>query len=77
LRKYGTTRLAEAGASEAQIMAFLAHRAQNETVKYREAARRKKLVSVGLALQMLPKMSNLNHSLDKNQPQLTEKKEIK
>lgn len=50
LRKYGATRLAEAGASEAQIMAFLAHRTESEAIKYREAARRKKLVSSGLTL---------------------------
>ncbi|MBR9890794.1 tyrosine-type recombinase/integrase [bacterium] len=49
LRKYGATRLAERGATEWQIMAFLAHKDPREARVYVQAASRKKLAADALA----------------------------
>ncbi|PAU96691.1 tyrosine-type recombinase/integrase [Paracoccus salipaludis] len=50
LRKYGATRLADQGASEFQIMAFLAHKTPQEARRYVQAANRVKLAAGALAL---------------------------
>ncbi|WP_112873191.1 tyrosine-type recombinase/integrase [Paracoccus endophyticus] len=50
LRKYGATRLADQGASEFQIMAFLAHKTTQEARRYVQAANRVKLAAGALAL---------------------------
>jgi len=74
LRKHGATRLAERGASEFQIMAFLAHKDPREARRYVQAANRDKMVSDGLALLELDSVSNLIDGLDKTNLQATETK---
>ena len=49
LRKAGARRLAEAGATEFQIMAFLAHRNTQEASRYTAAANRAELTTSGMA----------------------------
>ncbi len=49
LRKAGARRLAEAGATEFEIMSFLAHRNTQEASRYTAAANRAKLTSSGMA----------------------------
>ena len=48
LRKAGARRLAEAGASEFEVMAFLAHSSTNEASRYVAAANRTQLTTSGL-----------------------------
>lgn len=49
LRKYGATRLADNGANELQIMAFLAHKTPQEARRYVAAANRVKLAADALS----------------------------
>ncbi len=49
LRKAGARRLAEAGATEFEIMAFLAHKNTREAARYAMAANRSRLTSSGMA----------------------------
>ncbi|MCY4396336.1 MAG: tyrosine-type recombinase/integrase [Rhodospirillaceae bacterium] len=49
LRKAGARRLAEAGATEFEIMAFLAHSSAKEASRYTAAANRSKLTDAGMA----------------------------
>lgn len=74
LRKHGATRLAERGASEFQVMAFLAHRDPREARRYVQAANRTKMVADGLALLDLNSLPNLSDGLDKSTLQQAEKK---
>ena len=63
LRKAGARRLAEAGASEFEVMAFLAHRTAQEASRYVAKANRATLTTSGLAkLSTNPeqKLSNLS-----------------
>ncbi|MCT4333774.1 tyrosine-type recombinase/integrase [Paracoccus sp. YLB-12] len=71
LRKFGATRLAERGATEFQIMAFLAHKDPREARRYVQAASRVKLASDALS-----HLENVQHpeSLDKTNPQVVEMK---
>ncbi len=68
LRKAGARRLAEHGATEWEVMAFLAHRTAKEASRYTAAANRAKLTTSGMAKlgadheQIL---SNLSERLDK------------
>jgi len=73
LRKYGATKLAEAGATEFQIMAFLAHKSTHEAMTYVRDAQRKKLAADGMALVHQGKASNLPDWLDKSAKQLIER----
>lgn len=50
LRKYGATRLADQGASEWQVAAFLGHKDTQEARRYCQAANRVKLAADALAL---------------------------
>lgn len=72
LRKHGAMRLAEAGATEAQIAAFLGHRSHHEARRYIAAANRMTLASS--ALDLLENLSNLHGGLGKTHPQDVEKK---
>ena len=74
LRKHGTTELAEAGANEFQIMAFLAHKSTREALRYVRTAQRRKLASDALALARTKNVSNLSDWLDKYIVQVTESK---
>ncbi|MEY8838313.1 tyrosine-type recombinase/integrase [Cribrihabitans sp. XS_ASV171] len=74
LRKHGATELAENGANEFQIMAFLAHRSTREALTYVRAAQRKKLAEDGMAMSRAATVSNLADWLDKSTAQDTEKK---
>ena len=68
LRKAGARRLAEAGATEWEVMAFLAHRTAKEASRYVAAANRSKLTTSGMAkLGTKPEqiLSNLPERLDK------------
>ncbi|TQV65850.1 tyrosine-type recombinase/integrase [Aliiroseovarius halocynthiae] len=56
LRKHGAMRLAEVGATEAQIAAFLGHRSHHEARRYIAAANRMTLASS--ALNLLENLSN-------------------
>ncbi len=49
LRKAGARRLAEHGATEWEVMAFLAHRTAKEASRYTAAANRAKLTTTGMA----------------------------
>lgn len=67
LRKAGARRLAEAGASEFEVMAFLAHRTAKEASRYVAAANRSTLTTSGLAKlggETRIKLSNLSAGLD-------------
>lgn len=64
LRKAGATRLADAGANELEIMAFLGHRTPNEARTYIKKANRKRLADRGMERlrqakreQILPNLS--------------------
>ena len=68
LRKAGARRLAEAGATEWEVMAFLAHRTAKEASRYTAAANRSMLTTSGMArLSTKPEqiLSNLPSRLDK------------
>ncbi len=62
LRKAGATRLANAGASEHEIMAFLGHRTPNEARTYTKAANRATLADSGM--EKLKNVSNRVERLD-------------
>ena len=67
LRKGGARRLAEAGATEFQIMSFLGHKSPTEAARYTAAANRTKLAASGVAmLRAIPRteLSNLSERLD-------------
>lgn len=64
LRKYGATRLAERGANEFQIMAFLAHKTTQEAKRYVAAANRVKLAADALSHLAVDNVQQLR-SLDK------------
>ena len=69
LRKAGARRLAEAGASEFEVMAFLAHRTAKEASRYVAAANRATLADSGLAKlrnKTGGNLSNLPERLDKS-----------
>lgn len=74
LRKHGATRLAERGASEFQIMAFLAHKTPYEARRYVQAANRVTLAANALALLPVNNLTNLNDELGKTTNQVTVKK---
>lgn len=78
LRKAGATRLAEAGASEMEIMAYLAHATPREGSTYTKKAQRSRLADSAFARLSGPKgeqnLSNLAERLDKTAPQPTERK---
>ena len=68
LRKAGARRLAEHGATEFEIMSFLAHASAREASRYVAAANRARLTSSGMAkLGANPEqiLSNLSERLDK------------
>lgn len=65
LRKAGARRLAEHGATEFQIMAFLAHRTAREASRYVAAANRTKLATAAMAtLRVAPDLPNPSERLD-------------
>ena len=67
LRKAGARRLAEAGATEFQVMAFLGHKTPTEAARYTAAANRTKLAASGMAkLRVIPRteLSNLDERFD-------------
>ena len=69
LRKAGARRLAEASATEWEIMAFLAHRSAREASRYVAAANRTKLTTSGMAKLEdggLQSVSNHLRRLDNN-----------
>ena len=69
LRKAGARRLAEAGATEFEIMSFLAHSSPREAGRYTAAANRAMLTTRGMArLSTKPEqiLSNLPSGLDKH-----------
>ena len=69
LRKAGGRRLAEAGATEWEVMAFLAHRTAKEASRYTAGANRSMLTTRGMArLSTKPEqiLSNLPSGLDKH-----------
>jgi integrase len=74
LRKHGATALAEAGANEFQIMAFLAHKSTREATRYVRAAKRKTLAAAGMALVQAENVSNLSEWLGKTKAQDIEMK---
>lgn len=68
LRKAGARRLAEHGATEWEVMAFLAHRTARESSRYVAAANRTKLTTSGMAklsLEQEQSLYNLTPRLDK------------
>jgi integrase len=69
LRKAGATRLADAGASEWEVMAFLAHKTPKEAATYTKKAGRARLADGGFAKLTGSKpernVSNLAKKLDK------------
>ena len=73
LRKRGATDLAEHGANEFQIMAFLAHRTPREASRYVQAAKRRDLAAAGMARVHAANVSNLSDWLDKTTTQVPEK----
>ncbi len=75
LRKHGATRLAERGASEFQIAAFLGHETTQEARRYVAAANRVTMASDALRLlQNGEPLSNLDGGLGKITNQAIEKK---
>ena len=73
LRKSGATRLAERGATEFEIMAFLAHATPKEAGRYVKAANRGRLADSGMArlnTKTERKLSNLSLGLDKSPSKL-------
>jgi len=77
LRKHGAKELAEAGANELQIMAFLAHKTTREATRYVRAAHRKTLAAAGMAMVQRENESNLSDWLGKTVTQTTDKKNKK
>lgn len=75
LRKHGATRLAERGATEWQIMAFLGHESPSEARRY--VAKANRVTMVADALRLLPgqELPNLSPELGKQAPQVTGKKD--
>lgn len=71
----GKTTLAEAGATEAQIAAFLGHHSHHEARRYIAAASRMTLASS--ALDLLTNLPNLDGGLGKATLQDADKKGIK
>ena len=68
LRKAGARRLAEAGATEFEVMSFLGHRTAKEASRYVAAANRATLADSGMAklgAETETKLSNLPVRLDK------------
>lgn len=69
LRKAGATRLADAGAGEFEVMAFLAHASPKEAATYTKQANRARLADTGFAKLAGAKpernLSNLPAKLDK------------
>ena len=78
LRKAGATRLAEAGASEFEVMAFLAHSSPREAARYVRKANRSRLADSGFArltkAETGTNLSNLSGRLDNDMPQPAERK---
>lgn len=74
LRKRGATMLAEAGANEFHIMAFLAHATTRQAATYVREANRRKLAADGLAMIHAANVSNLSGWLDKTTDQDIERK---
>lgn len=75
LRKHGATKLAERGATEFHVMAFLAHKSTREAMRYVRAAQRKKLAADAMALAHTEEnVSNLSEWLDKSTAQAIEKR---
>jgi len=74
LRKRGATELANNGANEFQIMAFLAHKSTREAIRYVRAAERKRLAEAGMAMLHRENLSNLTEWLGKTAAQDTERK---
>ncbi|NDV52150.1 tyrosine-type recombinase/integrase [Salipiger sp. PrR003] len=74
LRKHGATRLAERGATEWQVMAFLGHSSPHEARRYVAEANRVTMVADALRLLPQEKLSNLPARLDKSSTQTLEKK---
>lgn len=62
LRKAGATRLAEHGANECEIMAFLAHKTPHEAATYTRAVRRARLADAGMS--KLPSFHELQGNQD-------------
>lgn len=77
LRKAGATRLANAGATEWEVMAFLAHKSPKMAAVYTKKAGRKGLADSGMAKVAGTKpegnVSNLPGKLDKRGPQANER----
>lgn len=68
LRKAGATRLVEHGATEWEVMAFLAHGTAKEASRYVAAANRSKLTTSGMAklrVESEQNLSNPDQKLDK------------
>jgi len=74
VRKYAATRLAENGATEFQIMAFLAHKTPDEARTYVQAASRKTLNDSAADLLLAEELPNHTQRLGKTPPQPLEKK---
>ena len=73
LRKHGATRLAERGATEWQIMAFLGHESPSEARRYVAKASRTTMVADALRLLSGQELPNLSSELGKPTGQDTEK----
>lgn len=74
LRKHGATRLAERGATEWQIMAFLGHESPSEARRYVAKANRTTMVADALRLLPGQELPNLSSELGKPTAQDTEKR---
>lgn len=72
LRKAGATRLANAGATEFEIMAFLGHKTPDEARTYVKAANRQKLTDS--ALEKLQNVSNRVERLDNHRRKIQKRK---
>ncbi len=72
LRKAGARRLAEAGATEFEVMSFLGHSTAKEASRYTAAADRARMADSELA-----RLSNLPSRLDKTGPQAIDSKKEK
>lgn len=81
LRKAGATRLADAGANELEIMAFLGHRTPNEARTYIKKANRRRLADRGMERLRQAKreqiLSNLSEKLDNEAGKDQEKEVLK
>jgi len=65
--------LADTGANEFQIMAFLAHKNIREALHHVGTAKRKKLAADGMAQAHAENLSGLSGWLDKTNTQATER----